>query len=110
MDETMKNGVMKMLECYKSCTMTINHCLNMGGEHASPEHINLMMDCAKICQLSADFAMRGSEFHADLCNLCADICERCAEQCEAMAGDSEEMKQCAQTCRDCAEVCRSMAS
>lgn len=81
----------------------------MGGEHANPEHINLLMDCAKICDLSADFAIRGSQFHADLCNLCAEICDRCADRREEMDGDDEEMQKCAQTCRECAEECLKMA-
>jgi hypothetical protein len=110
MDDSVKSGVMKMMECYKVCTKTINHCLEMGGEHASPQHINLLMDCAKMCQTAADFAIRQSENHPAVCGVCADIYEQCADQCEEMAGDDEEMKKCAQVCRECAEECRKMAA
>jgi len=109
MDDQMIKDTMTMLKCYQSCTKTINHCLEMGGEHASPNHINLLMDCAKICQLAADFAIRGSANHATLCRLCVDICRSCAEECESMAEDDEEMQNCAQTCRDCADTCERMA-
>lgn len=109
MDDSMNEDIMRMLECYKSCTKSITHCLEMGGEHASSEHINLLMDCAAICKLAADFAIRGSSNHPALCRLCADICRQCADQCEQMAGDDEEMQKCAEKCRECAEVCDRMS-
>lgn len=101
---------MQMIECYKSCTTTITHCLEVGGEHASPEYINLLMDCAKICQLAADFAIRGSANHPALCKLCADICRQCADQCEQMADGDEKMLECAKICRECAEACDRMST
>lgn len=106
----MEDDIKTMTDCYLECTKTLQHCLKMGGEHASPEHINLLMDCAKICNLASDFASRGSANHKALCKLCADICRQCAEQCESMADDDEEMKKCAEKCRECAEVCERMSS
>ncbi len=106
----MESDIKVMTDCYLSCTKTIKHCLEMGGEHASPEQINLLMDCAKICNLASDFACRGSANHKGLCSLCADICNQCAEQCDSMAGDDEDMKKCAEVCRQCAEVCEKMSS
>ncbi|CAA9318819.1 MAG: hypothetical protein AVDCRST_MAG71-1145 [uncultured Lysobacter sp.] len=29
-------------QCAAICVETINHCLSMGGRHASPEHIGLL--------------------------------------------------------------------
>lgn len=110
MNEGMEEDSIKMLECYKICTKTINHCLKMGGDHASAEHINLLMDCAKICQLAADFAIRGSVHHAALCQLCAQICRECADECEAINSEDEEMKECAQICRECADACERMSN
>ena len=109
MDGTTKESIATMLACYKSCTRTILHCLEMGGEHAGPQHINLLMDCAKICEVAADFAIRGSANHPALCGLCADICRQCAEQCEEMAEGDEQMQKCAEACRQCAEACGRMS-
>ena len=94
--------------CHRSCTETVQHCLAQGGEHGSAEHIRLLLDCAQICQVSADFMIRGSDLHGETCGICADICERCAEQCEAM-GDDDVMRQCAAVCRECADACRRSA-
>lgn len=106
----MGQDIETMVNCYLSCTKTINHCLETGGEHASPEHINLLMDCAKICNLTSDFACRGSANHKQLCQVCAEICRQCAEQCEQLAGDDEVMKECAEMCRTCAATCEQMSS
>lgn len=109
METTTNESILKMLECYNSCTTTVKHCLGKGGEHADPEHINVLLDCAKICQTAADFMIRESPNHAAVCGLCADVCRECAESCEALAGDDETMKECAKICRECAEECDKMS-
>jgi hypothetical protein len=93
--------------CHEVCVETLTHCLMMGGEHAEADHIRTMSDCAQICATSADFMLRGSPSHQDVCAVCADICDECAESCDALDGD--EMKRCADQCRACAESCREMA-
>lgn len=94
-------------ECGRVCLETVIWCLQQGGDHAAPSHIRLLLDCAEICRTSADFMIRGSDFHAQTCGLCADICERCAESCGEMEG--ETMRRCAEVCRRCVESCRRMA-
>lgn len=93
--------------CHDICVETSRHCLEMGGRHAAAAHMTLLLDCAEICQTSADFMLRGSAFQSRLCAECAEICDRCAEECEALGG--EELKRCAQACRECARACREMA-
>lgn len=93
--------------CHATCLETIAHCLSIGGEHAAADHIRTMSDCAQICATSADFMLRGSSSHADVCGICADICDACAESCAALEG--AEMKRCADQCRSCAASCREMA-
>jgi hypothetical protein len=96
-------------ECYEICTKTIKHCLEKGGEHAEPSHINLLTDCVCICATSADFLIRGSENHMQTCRACAEICRLCEEECESMSGDSE-MDRCAEACKKCGESCEQMSS
>ena len=93
--------------CHEVCIETVAHCLEMGGKHSEAGHIRSMTDCAQICAVSADFMLRGSPSHSDVCDVCADICDECAESCEALEG--AEMKRCAEQCRSCAESCREMA-
>jgi hypothetical protein len=82
----------------------------MGGKHADPNHIRLLQDCAQICITSADFMLRGSQYHGLTCAACAQICEACAQECESMADGNDFMQRCADACRRCAESCRQMAS
>ena len=96
-------------ECHSICTETAQHCLHMGGKHAEGGHVRLLLDCAQICETSADFMLRGSSYHALTCGICADVCLACAENCERIAGDDGMMKKCAEVCRRCAASCRQMA-
>jgi hypothetical protein len=103
----MRSCIDECQSCHEVCVETITHCLSMGGKHAEAEHIRTLMDCAQICTTSADFMLRGSSSHSDICDACADICDDCADSCEAL--DGAEMKRCADQCRRCAESCREMA-
>jgi hypothetical protein len=108
MSAAMQQCIDECLSCHRVCVETTQHCLQMGGRHAEASHIRLMLDCAEICQTSANFMLRGSDLHAHTCGVCAEVCQRCAEDCERF-GDDQMMMQCAQACRRCAESCRQMA-
>ncbi|MCW4000045.1 MAG: four-helix bundle copper-binding protein [Candidatus Bathyarchaeota archaeon] len=95
------------LDCYQSCTETTMRCLRMRGKHSEPGHINLLMDCAKICSNNADFIIRNSPYYPQTCGICADICDECSDVCDRFEDDF--MKECASVCRRCAESCREMA-
>jgi hypothetical protein len=108
LDQRMQDCIQKCHRCHDICMETISHCLELGGKHAEPAHIRLLMDCAEICQTSANFMLRMSDFHGQTCGVCAQICESCADDCERF-GDDEMMKQCADICRSCARSCHEMA-
>jgi len=94
------------LHCHKIClAMAMTHCLDEGGEHVGPQHFRLMMDCAAICATAADFLMHKSQFHRQLCRLCAEVCNACAADCMKLDG----MAECVEACRKCGQACREMA-
>ena len=97
-------------DCHKACLQTVPYCLQTGGHHAEPNHVRLMVDCAEICQTSANFMLRGLDLHAYTCEACAEICERCHRDCAAMADGDSRMAACAEMCRRCAESCQRMAA
>jgi hypothetical protein len=107
-DQQMRDCIQECQRCHDICMETITHCLEMGGDHAEPGHIQLLSDCAEICQTSANFMLRTSDFHGQVCGVCAEVCERCAEDCERFE-DDEMMQQCAEICRSCARSCSEMA-
>jgi hypothetical protein len=65
-----------------------------------------MINCAEICQTSANFMLSGSELHKLTCGVCAKVCRRCAEDCERVG----EMDPCVEACRACADSCERMAA
>ena len=95
------------LDCYQTCTETIARCLITGGKHAAYEHLNLLMDCSKICNTNADFIIRNSPYYPQTCGITADMCDECADNCDTF--DEDFMKECSAVCRRCAESCREMA-
>jgi hypothetical protein len=104
-DET-RAAIAACLECHQLChAMLMTHCIETGGAHVRPQHVRLMTDCAAMCRLTADAMARKSQFHRQLCALCAEVCEACADSCDALDG----MAACAKTCRLCAQACRHMA-
>jgi len=103
-----------MRECLDNCTrchetclgMLMTHCLEVGGKHVAPDHVRIMMACAKICQTSADFMIMNSAHHPHVCRECAEICRQCARSCEEVG----DMQDCVDACRRCAESCEKMAA
>lgn len=105
--EEMQNCIEECLDCHRICLQeAMNHCLEKGGKHLEPTHFRLMMNCAEICQTSANFMLSGSQHHKLTCGVCAQICEACAQSCEQVG----EMEECVRACRRCAESCQKMAA
>ncbi|AMK78562.1 MULTISPECIES: four-helix bundle copper-binding protein [Methylomonas] len=91
--------------CHQICLQTaMNHCLETGGKHVKAKHLRLMLNCAEICQTSANFQLTGSHFLHHLHALCAEICEACAAECDEIG----DMKDCVVACQQCADSCRQM--
>lgn len=108
--QSMQQCIQNCEDCHMICMRTVQHCLSMGGQHADPNHIVLMLDCADICRTSADFMLRSSPRHTQVCGLCAQTCDQCAMDCERIAGGDSMMMDCVRCCRECAAACRQMAS
>ena len=104
----MRQCIDECLGCYAACMETVNHCLQLGGEHAAQPHIATLIACAEACRSSAAVMLVGSDHHVETCRACAVLCHACAEECERM-GDDETMRRCAEECRRCAESCERMA-
>jgi hypothetical protein len=106
--EKMQQCLQNCMNCHSTCLSTIAYCLEQGGQHASPAHISLMLDCVDICQTSANFMLRKSPLHMRTCGVCAEVCDMCAMDCQRFADDTQ-MQACADMCRRCAETCREMS-
>ncbi len=108
MSKEMQDCIKDCQECEATCMESINHCLQLGGKYAEASHIRSLMDCAEICQTSADYMLRGSELYQSVCGTCAEVCDRCEQSCRQFADDTM-MQECAEVCRRTAQSCRQMA-
>lgn len=107
--DAMQECIEECLNCHAVCTMTAQHCLVKGGEYADVNVIGVLLDCAELCQVSANFMLRGSPFHAVTCAACAELCRTCEEVCRSVGGD-EQMDHCADVCAACGDSCEQMAA
>ncbi len=96
-------------ECYQMCSHLVDYCLKKGGKFSGPEHIKLLEDCARICNLSADFMIRHSDFHDTVCDVCAKVCTACAESCNALGKDDRLLQACYEACIKCSDSCAQMS-
>lgn len=97
------------LNCHAACTMTAQYALGEGGEKADPGLVGVLLDCAEICQTSANFMLRGSPYHGATCAACAELC-RATEEALREFGDDEQLAHCAEMCATCATSCEQMAA
>jgi hypothetical protein len=95
-------------KCYEVCAATFKHCIEMGGPHALPKHLNVLKDCMEICKVTQDFMLRDSNHVKCLCDECEKITELCAQSCEDTDPNDEQMKECAKICREAAASCKEM--
>jgi hypothetical protein len=103
--EAMQACIEACSHCHQVCLQTaMNHCLDTGGKHVEASHFRLMINCAEICQASANFQLSSSLFQHRLCLVCAEVCEACAADCDTLGG----MDECAEACRECGVSCRQM--
>lgn len=107
--QDMQQCIQNCLACHRVCMDTITYCLQQGGKHAMADHVRLLMDCAEICQTSANFMIRGSALHKFTCAVCAEICLQCAEACNSF-GNDPKMELCQEASRHCAESCKQMSN
>jgi hypothetical protein len=110
LDDELQICIQNCDECSQVCERVISHCVRTGGKHAEPSHLRLLRDCENICSVSSHFMLRNSDYHSQVCGVCAEICEACANDCDSFGDDDEMMQECASVCRRCADSCRKMAS
>lgn len=107
--DMLQSCIEECLNCHVACTTSAQYCLSQTGEKAGADHVGLLLDCAEMCQTSANFMLRGSPYHTITCLACAELCRACEESCRAVDPDDEQLRLCADQCASCAESCERMS-
>lgn len=102
------DAITETINCFQKCTTCLNHCLHMGGEHSSAEHIKTLMECSEICNFAAKLMLMEGDLAYGVGQLCARACEVCADSCRSVDPNDETMAACIEACTKCAEACRGM--
>lgn len=98
-------GLVKTIqECSATCEHMTKMMLYMPDVKNRVEQINLLRDCADICDTTEDYVARNSYFSKSIAAQCADICVTCGTECSKFPDQASQM--CAQICFNCAEECK----
>ena len=93
--------------CTQACNECFEACLNEADVQARTKCIKMLMECARMCEMSVAGMSSNAQFAKQHCGLCATVCDACAQEC-AMFKD-QHCQLCAQECRTCAQECRNMS-
>lgn len=95
--------------CAQACLECFVECLNEPDVAARKDHIMMLLDCAKMCEMSTCLMSTNSQFAMEHCKDCATVCEKCEQGCTVFKQD-DHCHKCADECRKCAEECRNMSN
>jgi hypothetical protein len=101
----LQSCILDCLECYTLCRQAAAEHTAARGAPLDIEDRRMLDDCAEATRMAADFLLRGSPHHGEVCALCTVVCKDCAETCEALG-----LQACAEACRACARSCASIAA
>lgn len=93
--------------CAGTCDHMITHLLHHEDTNMRRKQLELLIDCAKICHLTASLVASESHMSRMMAHVCAHICELCANECAKFP--DQHSQHCAQVCRHCAQECRAFA-
>lgn len=95
-------------KCAAHCEHMTKIMLYTPDIHLRTTQIELLRDCADICEATAKYIARNSVFSKSLAKKCARICEICGKHCLQFSDEASQI--CARICLHCAEECRAFVS
>ncbi|MBN9396738.1 MAG: hypothetical protein J0H83_15920 [Candidatus Melainabacteria bacterium] len=97
------NGDLECEKCAKVCKETIAYFKSKGGKYTEGKNVQILEDCIRTCETSADFIRRGSSNASKIQAVCKEICKQCAQMCKSM--NDPKLKDCIQSCLECEACC-----
>ncbi|MCP1574252.1 uncharacterized protein YggL (DUF469 family) [Herbaspirillum rubrisubalbicans] len=110
--QQMSSSSSSMLTCMQACQQCHDTCRKAAfgispaaAQELAADDVRLLVECAELCQLSANWQLAGSQYCRQICAVCAQVCRQCQDRCSDDAG----LQECATACRRCAESCEAMS-
>ncbi|MCI1003492.1 hypothetical protein HWE01_01585 [Herbaspirillum sp. C7C8] len=92
--------------CHEVCRKAAFGISPAAAQELAADDVRLLLECAELCQLSANWQLAGSQYCRQICGICAEVCRHCQARCNA----NDDMQECATVCQRCAESCEAMSS
>lgn len=92
--------------CAQACYECFEACINEPDLNARRSCVKMLIECAKMCEMSVGIMSMDGQFAKEHCGLCATICDKCAQECRMFK--DEHCQKCAEECTNCATECRKM--
>lgn len=93
------------VEACDDCQRTLRDAAHGVADGASKRPMRrLLLDCAEICEATANYASAGSVFLPEVVAGCVRICDECGAACEALPADAG-LDACIDACRRAAAAC-----
>lgn len=100
------------LACARTCAVCADACLAEEAVAELRKCIRTNLDCAAVCQATAEILTRQTAPDWSLLSAqlqaCGEACHTCATECERHAKHMEHCRLCMETCRSCASTCQRM--
>ena len=109
MSAEMRKAINDCWSCHSACLEAVAHGTQVGGRHADAALMQLLLDCAEISQVAANFMLRGSDLYRRICEVCAEVAARCAQAVDDFSDDAV-MKLVEEATLRCASSCKQMAA
>ena len=105
-DDDTRQCIADCQRCHNDCLQAMAHAmLHVNDTEKGRDRVALLLNCAEMCQATANAMLHASPWHAVMCEACGEICEACADLCAPLA----DLDECTESCRLCADSCLEMA-
>lgn len=104
-----KSALGEMLEaCAWSCRKSADACLGGSDPGKFAESIRLVVECAKLCEITAGYLDKGSAFQDEMLRICAEACDNCRNECERHM-QWRHFRECADASGRCETACHAFS-
>lgn len=98
--------IQEFTRCSAVCYECLNAMLDEPDINDRKRCLKLLLECARMCEMSAFVMSLDGKFVKRHCELCAEMCDVCAQEC-ALFEDTCSC-QCSKELRRCADACAEM--
>jgi hypothetical protein len=99
-------------DCIEACLKCVHMCYRCASadlqeeQHHMARCVQLNLECAAVCNATAQLMSLGSEQSVAIAKLCAEICRKCEGECRKHI--MQHCQECANACHHCAVLCTAL--